>query len=168
MSRRLQDHFFERLKGVELYNLYGPTETAVHVSWWHCQPDSPLKCIPIGKPIANSELYVLNSRLQPAPIGVPGELYIGGVQVARGYLNCQELTAEHFVLDPFSQRPGARLYKTGDLARYLPDGAIDYLGRLDFQVKLHGYRIELGEIESALIELEAVEAAVASLVKLAR
>ena len=151
LTRSLQDRFFQRLSGgAALHNLYGPTEAAVHVSWWRCQPNSALECVPIGKPIANTELYILDERLQPVPIGVPGELHIGGVQVARGYLNREELTTEKFIPDPFSKRPGARLFKTGDLARYLPNGAIEYLGRLDFQVKLRGLRIELGEIEATL------------------
>ena len=144
LPRSLQDRFFERLSGVDLYNLYGPTEAAVHVSWWHCQPDSPLACVPIGKPMANTELYILDEKLRPVPVGVQGELYIGGVQVARGYLDREELTAESFVPDPFSGRPEHALYKTGDLARYLPDGAIEYLGRLDAQVKLHGFRDRIG------------------------
>jgi amino acid adenylation domain-containing protein len=145
----LQQRFFERLDA-ELHNLYGPTEAAVDVSYWRCRPDSSLSVVPIGKPIWNTQLYVLDKYLQPVPVGVPGELHIGGVNLARGYLKQPELTAQKFIPDPFSAEPGARLYKTGDLTRFLPDGNIEYLGRIDHQVKLRGFRIELGEIETAL------------------
>jgi len=156
----LQNRFFEKFD-IELYNLYGPTEAAVEVSYWLCQRDSTLRTVPIGRPMANTQLYILDQKLRPVPIGVAGELYIGGANVARGYLNRPELTAERFIPDPFSKQPGARLYKTGDLARFLPDGAIEFLGRMDFQVKVRGHRIELGEIESVLMQHEAVrEAAV--------
>ena len=149
LSIELQDRFFFRLSA-ELHNLYGPTEAAVDVSYWACQRDSDLRTVPIGRPIANIQMYILDPRLEPVPVGVAGELHIGGICLARGYLNRPELTAEKFVRDPFSQAPEARLYKTGDLARYRSDGAIEYLGRLDFQIKLRGYRIELGEIELVL------------------
>src|SRR5271165_5438491 len=145
----LQQRFFERL-GAELHNLYGPTEAAVDVSYWQCRPDTQLSIVPIGKPIWNTQLYILDSYLQPVPVGVSGELHIGGVNLARGYLKQPDLTAQKFIRDPFSQDPGARLYKTGDLARFLPDGNIEYLGRIDHQVKLRGFRIELGEIETTL------------------
>jgi acyl-coenzyme A synthetase/AMP-(fatty) acid ligase len=145
----LQDRFFSHLSA-ELHNLYGPTEAAVDVTYWECQRSSSFRTIPIGRPIANIQMYILDSRLEPVPVGVSGELHIGGIGLARGYLNRPELTAEKFIPDPFSQAPEARLYKTGDLARYRPDGAIEYLGRLDFQVKLRGFRIELGEIETVL------------------
>ncbi|MBK4989947.1 non-ribosomal peptide synthetase [Pseudomonas sp. S36] len=150
--------FKAQLPGVALHNLYGPTEAAVDVSAWHCTttPDNT----PIGKPIANTALYVLDEQRQPVPQGVAGELYIGGVQVARGYLNRAALTAERFVEDPFSTAPDARLYRTGDLARHLPDGNLEYLGRNDDQVKIHGLRIELGEIQACLTALDGVNEAV--------
>ena len=145
----LQQRFFSLLPA-ELHNLYGPTEAAVDVTYWACERESRLRTVPIGRPIANTQIHILDQHLQPAPIGVPGELHIGGIGLARGYHNRPELTAEKFIPDPFRSEPGARLYKTGDLARYLPDGAIEYLGRLDHQVKIRGFRIELGEIESVL------------------
>ncbi len=116
--------------------------------------------MPIGRPVANTTTYILDSRLQPVPIGVPGELHLGGVQIGRGYHNRPELTAEKFIPDPFSGKPAARLYKTGDLARYQPDGNIEFLGRIDHQVKIRGFRIELGEIESRLMEHDAIKNAV--------
>ncbi|MBJ9974987.1 amino acid adenylation domain-containing protein [Pseudomonas sp. S75] len=154
--------FKAQLPSVELHNLYGPTEAAVDVSAWHCAeplaqtPDNT----PIGKPVANTTLYVLDAQGQPVPQGVAGELYIGGVQVARGYLNRDDLTAERFLHDPFIQRPGARLYRTGDLARHLADGTLEYLGRNDDQVKIRGLRIELGEIQACLTRIAGVQEAV--------
>ncbi|MEO3811588.1 amino acid adenylation domain-containing protein [Sphaerisporangium sp. B11E5] len=147
----------ETLPRAGLHNLYGPTEAAVDVSSWHCRPATLAKAarVPIGTPVANTALYVLDAAMAPVPVGVPGELFIGGTQVALGYLNRPELTCERFVANPFG-RPGSRLYRTGDLARRRPDGALEFLGRMDGQVKLRGLRIELGEIEAALRALPAV------------
>jgi amino acid adenylation domain-containing protein len=145
----LQERFFHSLDS-ELHNLYGPTEAAVDVTYWPCRRHSEVRSVPIGRPVANTQIYILDRRMRPVPVGVPGELHIGGIQVARGYVNRPDLTAEKFIPDPFSAEPGAHLYKTGDLCKFLPDGAIDYLGRLDFQVKIRGLRIEIGEIESVL------------------
>jgi amino acid adenylation domain-containing protein len=150
LPHELQERFFARLPEAELHNLYGPTEAAVDVTYWACRRGDERLTVPIGRPVANTQMYVLDARMEPVPVGVAGELYIGGVQVGRGYVRRDDLTAERFVPDPFSRMPGARLYKTGDLARYLPDGAIEYLGRVDFQVKIRGQRIELGEIEATL------------------
>ncbi len=147
--------------GTRLINEYGPTETVVGCCIYEVPAEASLPgTIPIGRPIANTQLYLLDSHLQPVPINVPGELYIGGAGVARGYLNRPELTAERFIPDPFNQQPGARLYKTGDFARYLSDGNIEFLGRLDYQVKIRGFRIELGEIETVLELHPAVRQAV--------
>ena len=148
--RRLQ-----ALPGVSAHNLYGPTEAAVDVTFWDCSRDlGPYLSVPIGRPIANTQIYIVNERLQPAPIGVPGELLIGGHNLAEGYLNKPELTARQFVPSPFI--PGARLYRTGDLARFRSGGEIEYIGRIDSQVKLRGSRIELGEIESVLRQAPGV------------
>ncbi len=134
----------------DLINHYGPTENSVVSTWGVVDGGRPIENPSIGRPIDNVNVYVLDRRLQPVPVGVPGELHVGGAGVARGYLNRPELTAERFIPHPFDPRPGARLYKTGDLVRWLPDGRLDFLGRIDHQVKLRGYRIELGEIEAAL------------------
>jgi amino acid adenylation domain-containing protein len=134
-------------KGGELWNMYGPTETTVWSTLARVMPDQPIH---IGRPIANTNIFILDAQLNPTPIGVPGELHIGGMGLARGYHNREQLTAEKFIKDPFAKDPNARIYKTGDLARYLPDGNIEHLGRLDHQVKLRGFRIELGEIEQVL------------------
>ncbi|MDP2320780.1 MAG: amino acid adenylation domain-containing protein [Acidobacteriota bacterium] len=144
----VRTRFFEVLPGATLHNLYGPTEAAVDVTWHACRPGDQRAFVPIGAPIANTSIYVLDRELAMTPIGVAGELYIGGVQVARGYLNRPELTAERFVANPFAA--GERMYRSGDLARYLPEGDVEFLGRTDFQVKIRGLRVELGEIEHAL------------------
>ncbi|MEH2088948.1 amino acid adenylation domain-containing protein [Nostoc sp.] len=148
LSFDLQQRCFERLNA-ELHNLYGPTEAAIDVTFWACQPNSNEKIVPIGRPIANIQIYILDKHLQPVPIGVSGELHIGGVGLARGYWNKPELTQEKFISNPFEA--GKYLYKTGDLARYRDDGNIEYLGRIDHQVKIRGFRIELGEIEALLV-----------------
>lgn len=145
--------------GRDFFNAYGPTETTVCASMYLCDQDEPGPP-PIGRPIANTKLYVLDDNMQPVPTGVPGELHVGGVNLARGYLNRPKLTAERFVQDPFSYDQAARLYKTGDLVRYREDGNLEFLGRIDHQVKLRGFRIELGEIEVALRQHHGVHEAV--------
>src|SRR5271165_26424 len=150
--------YFQRLVGCRLVNQYGPTEA--HVVSAHTLSglaEAWAALPPIGVPIANTRLYILDRRGQPLPVGVPGELHIGGTSLARGYLNYPELTAEKFVPDPFSDLPGARLYKTGDLCRWLSNGHIEYLGRIDHQVKIRGFRIELGEIETVLRQHPSVQ-----------
>jgi amino acid adenylation domain-containing protein len=140
-----------------LLNVYGPTENTTLSSWFNVNSiANEAETVSIGRPIANSRMYILDASLQPVPIGVPGELYLGGDGLARGYLNRPDLTAERFISDRLSDIPEARLYKTGDLARYLPDGNVEFLGRLDHQIKLRGFRIELGEIETALNQHPAV------------
>jgi amino acid adenylation domain-containing protein/non-ribosomal peptide synthase protein (TIGR01720 family) len=159
LSPELQQCFFTRLQA-ELHNLYGPTEAAIDVTSWQCQRQSDLAIVPIGRAIANTQIYILDTNGQPVPIGVPGELHIGGEQLAIGYLNRPELTAEKFIPNAFSNKLGARIYKTGDLARYLPNGDIEYIGRIDHQVKIRGFRIELGEIEAAINQHPEVSASV--------
>ncbi len=152
--------FHERLPGVDLQNLYGPTEASVDVTFEGCGADraGARRSTPIGRPVANTTIHLLDRGGEPTPIGVAGELCIGGVQVGRGYLDRPALTAEKIVPDPFGA-PGSRLYRTGDLARRWPDGTIEFLGRIDHQVKIRGFRIELGEIEAALAALPAVREA---------
>jgi len=145
----------EERVGAELHNLYGPTEAAVDVTWWPWMPGS--RKVPIGRPIANARVHVLDRRLRPVPVGVAGELHLGGVQLARGYLGRPGLTAERFIPDPLA---AGRLYKTGDRTRWLPSGDVEYLGRIDYQVKLRGFRVELGEVEAALAAHPAVREAV--------
>nr|WP_201280317.1 non-ribosomal peptide synthetase [Hassalia byssoidea] len=188
----LQESLLSKLN-VNLHNLYGPTEACIDATFWTCKDESDRQIVPIGRPISNTQIYILDSNLQPVPIGVPGELHIGGAGVARGYIN-RSLTAEKFIPNPFKNsswkvwRDGTgnrharclnggnlrtalaqlsakfksdRLYKTGDLARYLPDGNIEFLGRIDNQVKVRGFRIELGEIEALLSQHPEVNNAVA-------
>jgi amino acid adenylation domain-containing protein len=155
----LQERFFSRIDS-ELHNLYGPTEAAVDVTYWACEPGEKRRSVPIGRPIANTECYVLDSRMGLTPVGAVGELHLGGLGLARGYLGRPELTAEKFIPNAFSDKPGARLYRTGDLARHLDGGEIEYLGRVDNQIKLRGFRIELGEIETRLAEHSQIREAV--------
>ncbi|MCP4655184.1 MAG: amino acid adenylation domain-containing protein, partial [bacterium] len=150
----LQERLHARL-GAQLHNLYGPTEASVDVTFWACKRDTR-RTVPIGRPIANTRIHVLDPRSRPVPVGVAGELHIGGLGLARGYMGRPELTAKRFVPDPLASEPGRRLYRTGDLVRYLGDGAIEFLGRIDHQVKVRGFRIELGEIEALLEEHPAV------------
>ncbi|MDF5712385.1 MAG: amino acid adenylation domain-containing protein, partial [Rhizonema sp. NSF051] len=159
----LQKRFFNRLDA-QLHNLYGPTEASIDVTYWACVPQSSPEdnsishqnTVPIGRPIANTQIYLLDRHLNPVLVGVTGQVYIGGIGLGRGYLNNPELTAEKFIPNRFSDQPGTHLYKTGDLARYLPNGEIEYIGRIDFQVKVRGFRIEVGEIEAHLSQHPAV------------
>lgn len=152
------------MQAVRLLNAYGPTEATITATACALTPRlgerTTFQRIPIGRPLANRTIYLLDPYGNPVPVGVAGELYIGGAGLARGYLNRPEITAEKFVPNPFSDEPGARLYKTGDLARYLSDGNIEFLGRVDHQVKIRGFRIELGEIEAVLGHHPAVREAV--------
>lgn len=156
LARDLQDRFFARFRSTRLFNLYGPAEAAIDVTWWECRRGDPRPTVPIGRPISNTQIYILDTRFEPVPIGVPGELYIGGTGVGLGYWNRPELTREQFLRDPFAASGCATLYRTGDRARFLPDGNIEFLGRLDDQVKIHGQRIELVEIEMAIRQHPAV------------
>ena len=157
LPAELQNQVLARLTHAALYNLYGPTEAAIDVTHWTCQDDGR-NHVAIGQPIAGIRTYVLDGDLNMAPPGVAGELYLGGVGLARGYLHRSGLTAERFVADPFAQ--GERLYRTGDLVRWREDGQLEYLGRLDHQVKIRGLRIELGEIEAELLSQSEVREAV--------
>src|SRR5579859_5531527 len=157
LSKELVARSLSALPHLQIWNIYGPTEATANASAAKIISGGE---VTIGRPIANAQIYILNSSLHPVPIGVTGELHIGGAGVARGYLNRPELTAERFIPDPFSAVPGARMYKTGDLARYRPDGNIEFLGRADHQVKIRGFRIELGEIEAALGQHPSVREAV--------
>jgi amino acid adenylation domain-containing protein/non-ribosomal peptide synthase protein (TIGR01720 family) len=159
LSRDLQERFFSR-SDAELHNLYGPTEAAVDVSSWACQRGGGGLAVPIGRPIANLQLLVLDRELRPVPPRVEGELFLSGSGLGRGYWGRPELTAERFLPNPYGAEPGERIYRTGDAVRLLLDGAVEFLGRLDFQVKLRGFRIELGEIEAVLLGHPGVRAAV--------
>ncbi|MDK2126025.1 non-ribosomal peptide synthetase [Parachitinimonas caeni] len=153
-------HLQQQLPGLRIVNGYGPTETCVYSTVYLTLQPLARQC-PIGRPLANTQVYLLDAEGEPVPIGVTGELYIGGAGLARGYLHRTALTDERFVPNPFSQQPGSRLYRTGDLARWLPEGQIEYLGRRDQQVKLRGYRVEPGEVEAALLaQADVREAAV--------
>jgi amino acid adenylation domain-containing protein len=159
LSHSLQQTCYQTLP-VSLHNLYGPTETTIDISAWTCQPTIPSSHVPIGRPITNAHIFLVDKFQQLVPIGVTGELLIGGVPLSRGYWNQADWTAERFHPNPYSDRPGARLYRTGDLARFHPDGTLEYLGRRDHQVKVRGFRIELGEIESILFQHPSVQYAV--------
>ncbi len=139
-----------------LWNMYGPTETTIYSAVQRVAAN--VSRVTLGRPIANTQIYLLDKLLNPVPIGVSGEMHIGGDGLARGYLDRPELTREKFIPDPFNANPASRVYKTGDLARYLPDGNIEFLGRMDHQVKIRGYRIELGEIEAVLGQHPAIRA----------
>ena len=158
-----RDRFFARFSEAELHNIYGPTETN-GITWWQCQREDTDSVVPIGRPIANSQVWILDGNGKPVGTGMIGEIYLGGVNVACGYYNRPDLTAEKFTSDPFRSEPGSRLYRTGDLGRCRADGSIEYLGRTDFQVKVRGQRIELGEIEAVL----GSDPAVSEVVVLAR
>jgi amino acid adenylation domain-containing protein len=160
LSASLQQRFFERIGSCALENLYGPTEAAIDVTRWPCRLDPARRTVPIGHAIANTRLYVLDRNLNELPTGIAGELYIAGIASARGYLRRPALTAERFLPDPIGDTPGARMYRTGDLGRRLPGGEIEYLGRIDDQVKLRGARIELGEVRAALLRHPGVRDAV--------
>jgi amino acid adenylation domain-containing protein len=159
----LVERHYRALPGATLYNEYGPTEASVWSTVYRCQAGQLARFVPIGRPIPNARAYVLDPHLNALPVGAPGELYIGGQGVVRGYLNRPEETAARFIADPFDKTPGARLYKTGDLVRHLPDGNLEFLGRLDHQVKIRGFRIELEEIEAVISGYDGVRQAVVTL-----
>ena len=159
LSVELQERFFST-HGAELYNMYGPTETTITSIFWPCKATDAYRRVPIGRPIANTQIYILDDHLQPVPIGLPGNLYVGGHGLARGYLNRPDLTAEMFIPNPFRTKPGSHLYNSGDRAKYHPDGTITFLGRVDHQVKIRGFRIEPGEIETVLSSQREVAASV--------
>jgi acyl-coenzyme A synthetase/AMP-(fatty) acid ligase len=158
--------FMQAFPGCKLIDGYGPTENTTFSCCYEIPSLETIRGgVPIGRPIANSNAYVLDAQLEPVPFGVPGELCVGGDGLARGYRNLPELTAERFVPDPFSAIPGARMYKTGDLARLRPEGVLEFLGRADHQVKINGHRVEIGEVEASLRAHPAVSASVVSVVE---
>lgn len=159
LTRELRDRFYSQTKA-KLYNLYGSTEASLAVTYWVCPGEGKERLIPIGRPMNNVRIYILDKHLRPVPIGVAGELHIGGVAPGRGYLKRPDLTADKFIPDAFSETGGERLYKTGDLARYRSDGAIEFLGRLEHQVKIQGRRLELVEVEASLRQHPGVREAV--------
>ena len=157
-----RDWTFKFKHAARLINMFGQTETTGIVTVYPIprEHDANVRVVHVGRPIGNTRVYLLNSHLQPVPIGVPGEIHIGGAGVGRGYLNQPELTAQKFIADPFSNAPGARLYKTGDMGRFLPDGTVEFLGRMDNQVKIRGHRVEPGEVEAGLRQHPGVRDAV--------
>jgi amino acid adenylation domain-containing protein len=162
LSETLARRFMEELPRTAFYNMYGPAEAAIDVTAWNCRDGACAASVPIGRPLGNTQIYILDAAGRPAPLGVAGEIHIGGVQVGRGYLRRASRTAESFRPDPFDRHAGSRMYKTGDLGRWLPNGSVEYLGRNDFQVKIRGFRIELGEIEAALTSHPQVREAAVS------
>lgn len=158
----LKEKFF-KIFNADLHNLYGPTEAAIDVTSWNCKNKLNKNIVPIGRPIDNSAIYILDCYLQQVPVGVSGELHIGGIGLAKGYYDCPELTAERFISNHFNPSSSARLYKTGDLARFMPDRNIEFLGRIDNQVKIRGLRIELGEIESVLKTFKGIKESAAAI-----
>ncbi|MDQ1265706.1 MAG: Amino acid adenylation protein, partial [Bacteroidota bacterium] len=162
LSRGLMKQVFNQYTG-EFFNIYGPTEATIYASYWRCDPNYEQPNLPIGKPIYNTKIYILAQNLKPLPPGIAGELYIGGEAVVNGYLNMPELTAEKFLHDPFPSAENAKMYRTGDLVRLLEDGNIEYIGRIDQQVKMRGYRIELSEIEHYLNNHPAISRAIVQL-----
>ena len=153
----LLERFRQQMPGSLLLNLYGMSEASADSTYYDSSNGGSIAGVPIGRPIFNTQVYLLNGYLEPVPVGVPGDLYIGGIGLARGYHNRPDLTAEKFIPNPFGDQPGARIYHTGDLARFLPDGQIEFIGRADHQVKIRGFRVELGEVEAALSEHETVK-----------
>ncbi len=156
MPLHVEQDFFSHFPNVKLHNVYGPTETTITATSWACKRESGWRSVPIGRPITNTSIYLLDADLQPVPVNVAGEMYICGANLSRGYWQRPELTAEKFIPNPFSNEAGSRLYRTGDLARYLADGNIEFVGRIDYQVKVRGLRIELGEIEAALSSHDSI------------
>ncbi|MEO7682307.1 MAG: AMP-binding protein, partial [Gemmatimonadaceae bacterium] len=160
LSPAFQDRILSCMPQAQLTNGYGPTEASITVTTWKCERQSTRRSVPIGRPQTNVEIYILDPGLEPVPIGVAGEIHIGGVAVSGGYLNRPELTAERFIPHPFRPESGERVYRTGDIARFDPDGVIEYIGRRDNQLKIRGVRVELGEIEATLDRLPAVKESV--------
>lgn len=162
LVREVVQRFYTRLPRTQvvLHNFYGATEASVDSTFWVCEPEDERGVVPVGCPMSNVAIYVLDGRMKPVPVGVVGDIYIGGISLARGYLGQSRLTAERFVPDPHGQSAGGRLYQTGDQGRYLSDGVLEFVGRKDTQVKLRGYRIELGEIEAALSAAPGIKDAV--------
>ena len=148
LKRSLADALLSRAG--EVWNFYGPTETTIWSTAWKVAPN---ETVAIGRPLANTRLYILDPLQRPLPVGAVGEICLGGEGLARGYLNLPELTVEKFIIDPFARVRGERLYRTGDLGHFRPDGTVECLGRSDHQVKIRGFRIELGEVETAFVRL---------------